>query len=393
VTPKRIFWLLFALNLFNYIDRQVLFAVFPLIQKDLSVNDLQLGALASAFMMVYMCYAPLAAYFSDRTSRPKWIGISALIWSAATMGCTITKNFAGLIAARGLIGIGEGGFTTIAQPFLAEHYPKEKHASVLAKFGLALPVGCALGYILGGFIGQTWGWRSAFMLVGIPGVFLGLLALRMKDPLRQNNPSVKPSWREYKTLFTNRPFLCVCLVQAMTTFVLGGFSAWIPTYLLRYLDMNVAKAGFYFGVLVIVCGAIGTYAGGKVGVWWKQKSANGYYHVMTAALLAGLPAMWLALYSSSAAATLLTMGLAVILLFLPTGAIAAALVETTPAEIRVMAFAVNIFLIHLLGDALSPTLIGWISDVWNLRAALFIGTFAVGIGLLASRLAITKTER
>jgi len=309
------------------------------------------------------------------------------------MSCTAVKNFAGLLTARGLIGVGEGGFTTIAQPFLAEHYPKEKHASVLAKFGLALPIGCALGYILGGIIGQTWGWRSAFMLVGVPGAFLGLLALRMPDVARQQTNFSKPSWKEYRTLFANRPFLCVCLVQAMTTFVLGGFSAWIPTYLLRYLDMSVAKAGSYFGVLVIICGAIGTFIGGKLGEKWRKKSANGYYYVMTVALLTGLPATWLALGSSSLWGTIGAMGVAVILLFLPTGAIAAALVETTAAEVRVMAFAVNIFLIHALGDALSPTLIGWLSNAWNLRTALLAGTCALCIGIIASRLAITKTER
>ena len=173
---KRLFAVLFLLNLFNYIDRQVLYAVFPLVQTDLHISDFQLGSLASVFMLVYMCYAPICGYLADRKNRPHLIAISALIWSAATLAGGAAKNFTHLLTARGAVGIGEGGFTTIAQPFLAEHYPKEKHAWILGLFGLALPLGSALGYILGGVIGQTWGWRLAFMSVSIPGVLLALLA-------------------------------------------------------------------------------------------------------------------------------------------------------------------------------------------------------------------------
>ena len=182
MSSKRLFWILFFLNLFNYIDRQVLFSVFPLIQTDLHITDFQLGTLASVFMIVYMCYAPVVGFFADRHPRQYWIAASALLWSAATFLSGLAKNYVSLLTARAAIGIGEGGFTTIAQPFLAEQYPKNKRATILAYFGLALPAGAALGYLLGGVIGGSWGWRAAFMLVGAPGVFLGILAFtHIKD--------------------------------------------------------------------------------------------------------------------------------------------------------------------------------------------------------------------
>ena len=156
MNPKRLFWILFSLNLFNYIDRQVLFSVFPLIQTDLHITDFQLGTLASVFMIVYMCYAPVVGFFADRHPRQYWIAASAFLWSVATFLSGLAKNYASLITARSIIGIGEGGFTTIAQPFLAEQYPKNKRATILAYFGLALPAGAALGYLFGGVIGASW---------------------------------------------------------------------------------------------------------------------------------------------------------------------------------------------------------------------------------------------
>ena len=364
-----LFIILFLLNLFNYIDRQVLYSVFPLLQADLHLTDGQLGLLASVFMGVYMCYAPFMGYLADRFKRPILISVSALLWSVATLVCGTARNFTTLLLARGMTGVGEGGFTTIAQPFLAEKYPKEKHAFLLAAFGLALPLGSALGYVLGGWIGQTWGWRLAFMAVSIPGMLVGILAYFLPDETRAHQKTY-PSLSSYKQLFKNKPFLSVCLAQAMITFIMGGYSSWAPTYFVRYLNIDVAHAGTWFGVLVIVCGAIGTFAGGKLAQQWRQYNINAYYRIILWSLAgAVVPAIY-GLSAHGLVGALSSFGAVIILLFLPTGAIAAALVETTPCAIRAMAFAVNIFIIHLLGDMLSPFIIGYLSDKWDLRAAL-----------------------
>lgn len=387
---KILFIILFLLNLFNYIDRQVLYSVFPLLQADLHLTDGQLGLLASVFMGVYMCYAPFMGYLADRSKRPLLVSISAVLWSVATLICGAARNFGTLLVARGMTGVGEGGFTTIAQPFLAEKYPKEKHAFLLAAFGLALPLGSALGYVLGGWIGQTWGWRLAFMAVSIPGMLVGILAYFLPDEKRTHQKTY-PSLSSYKQLFKNKPFLSVCLAQAMITFIMGGYSSWAPTYFVRYLNIDVAHAGMWFGILVIVCGAIGIFVGGKLAQLWRRNNTNAYYRIILWSLAgAVLPAIC-GLSAPNLIGALLSFGAVIILLFLPTGAIAAALVETTPSAIRAMAFAVNIFIIHLLGDMLSPSIIGYLSDKWDLRAALLVCLVVILPGMCACYAASKKT--
>ena len=291
MNPKRLFWILFSLNLFNYIDRQVLFSVFPLIQTDLHITDFQLGTLASVFMIVYMCYAPVVGFFADRHPRQYWIAASAFLWSVATFLSGLAKNYASLLTARSIIGIGEGGFTTIAQPFLAEQYPKNKRATILAYFGLALPAGAALGYLFGGVIGASWGWRTAFMLVGAPGLLLALLAFfTIKDrEHRLLDNRKKPGLGQYLSLLKNKSFLFLCLAHAMQTFTLGGLSAWMPTYFHRFFEMDVAQAGLVFGSMVIAAGALGTFIGGKVADRLLQKTDYAYFIVIAASFILMIP--------------------------------------------------------------------------------------------------------
>lgn len=383
---KRLFLILFALNLLNYIDRQVLYSVFPLLQMDLNLTDFQLGTLASAFMLVYLCYAPVIGFLADRLNRPKLIAWSAFLWSGATLACGLAKNYVSLLIPRALIGVGEGGFTTMAQPFLAEHAPKEKHAPLLAAFGLALPIGSALGYVLGGVVGGHWGWRIAFMIAGAPGILLAILAgTLLKDKARERKDVLRPALKEYIPLFKNRPFLCVCFAQAMMTFVMGGLAAWMPMYLHRYLGLDIAQAGTQFGLLVIICGAAGTYAGGQLAARLLAHTEQAYYKLIGSCFLAALPFCWLMLGMTHTFSVLCSLGAALILLFMPTGAIAAALVATTDERVRSMAFAVNIFIIHLLGDALSPTLIGWASNTWNLKVAVLGASLFLLPGAWAGR--------
>lgn len=374
---NRLFIVLFSLNLLNYIDRQVLYAVFPLIKEDLALSDFQLGTFASVFIITYLLCAPVIGFLADRSSRTKWVGLTACLWSMATLSCASAYHYVTLLISRSFIGVGEAGFTAIAQPLLAEQYPKEKHSSVLALFGLAFPLGSALGYIIGGMVGHHWGWRPTFILAGIPGVFLGLYALtKLKDTrILSATSSALPRLTNYLTLLKNKPFLWVCLAQAMITFLIGGFAAWVPTYLHRYLQMDLAQAGFVMGILIIVSGACGTYLGGKLAEQLLKHTKYSYFWVLGGALACVLPPIWIGLLVTHLPVILVCFALTIFFLFLPTGAIAAALVATSAPHMRSMAFALNIFIIHLLGDALSPMLMGYISDTWSLKISFLIGSF------------------
>ena len=269
--------------------------------------------------------------------------------------------------------VGEGGFTTICAAFSGgNNTPKNKRATVLAYFGLALPAGGALGYLLGGLIGASWGWRMAFMLVGAPGLVLALLAFtRIKDREHRNlDNRKKPGLGQYIALLQNKPFLFLCLAHAMQTFVLGGLSAWMPTYFHRFFDMDVARAGLVFGGMVIAAGALGTFLGGKIADRLLKKTNYAYFLVIAASFILMIPFAGAGVVSHRMPFSLITFFIAMVFIFLPQGPVSAALVALSSRKVRSMAFAVNIFIIHALGDALSPALIGHLSDVFGLKMAV-----------------------
>jgi MFS transporter, Spinster family, sphingosine-1-phosphate transporter len=176
--------LLTALNFLNYIDRNVLFAVQPLIQKEFHVDDAKIGFLTSAFFVCYMVAAPLIAPLADRYSR-KWImAAGAFVWSAATLLSAVTHTYDELLLRHVIVGIGEATFVAISPAFLADLFPENIRGRVMGFFYLATPVGSALGFIAGGYLGHRYGWRAPFMICGIPGFLLGLGVLALKEPVR-----------------------------------------------------------------------------------------------------------------------------------------------------------------------------------------------------------------
>ncbi len=375
MSPKSVFILLFTLNLLNYIDRQILFSVFPLIKTDLGLSDSQLGILASAFMWVYMLAAPLVGYIADRTPRQYALSACAFLWSIATMAAGTAKNYFHLFFARSLIGAGEAGFTTVSPSFLAERFPPEKRARILALFGIALPAGSALGYLLGGLLGLKFGWRTAFFLVGLPGALTAVfILLKLKDERVIVKKENKPSLKNYLSLFKNKSFILVCLAQAMATFTLGGLAAWMPTYMHRYYDFSVAQAGTVFGAITIISGALGTFLGGFIADRLLKKTKLAYYFVSATGFMAALPFAIGSFYCGNKILSLVLLAFAIMFSFIQTGPLNAAIIKLTDLKIRSMAFALNIFIIHALGDAISPALVGGVSDIFSLKTAVVMAT-------------------
>lgn len=372
MNPKSIFILLMSINLLNYIDRQILFAVFPLIKQDMMLTDGQLGFLASAFMIVYMLVAPFVGYFADRSPRQIWISLSAFLWSVATMLTGTVRNYAQLLLARSFIGVGESGFTSVSPSFVAERFPQAHRARVLAFFGMALPIGSALGYLLGAWLGALFGWRNAFFIVGLPGIILALIVFfKVKDIKHKESTEEKPKLSAYLNLLKNKPFLFICLAQAMGTFTLGGLAAWMPTYLNRYFDLSVGAAGTVFGAITIVAGAAGTMLGGLIADKLFKKTNKAYFITAIVSFISALPFGAAALFMQNKTISLILFSIGIMLIFMQTGPMSAAIISSTKLKIRSMAFALNIFIIHALGDAISPALIGQMSDIFTLRTALF----------------------
>ena len=370
--------LLTALNFFNYVDRNVLFAVQPLIQKEFKINDAQIGFLTTAFFFCYMVAAPLIAPLADRYPR-KWImGAGAVVWSLATLLSAVTYNYDELLLRHLVVGIGEATFVVIAPAFLADLFPENIRGRVMGLFYLSLPVGSAFGYVVGGILGHRYGWRMPFMVGAVPGLLLALGLAVVREPARGASDHL-PNTLERGTilgLFRNKAYWTVSLGMAMMTFAVGGLQVWMPTFLTRVRGVPLDRANLLFGGMTVISGTVATLFGGWLGDRLLRRTRAAYQLVSAAGMILSVPAVVGAIYlTGSAMYGAILVG--EFLILLNTAPLNAALVNSVSAPIRATAMAVNLFTIHLLGDAFSPTLIGYISDRTNLQTAFMAMIVAV----------------
>ncbi|HEY3308047.1 MAG TPA: MFS transporter [Desulfuromonadaceae bacterium] len=369
--------LLLMVNLLNYIDRQVLFAVFPLIKEDLHLSDTALGLLGSAFMISYLLFAPLFGWLGDHWNRVRLASSGLIVWSLATASAGFAPGYRTLLAARATVGIGEASFGTVSPGLISDYFSKEKRGRVLAWFYVAIPVGSALGYLLGGVLGHRYGWHAAFLLVGLPGLLLAIPIWLLRAPPRGGDVEMATSSANkgasgYLGLFRNRSFVFNTLSMTAMTFAIGGLAQWIPSFLHRVHSLDVEKGNTLFGGVTVLAGIAGTLLGGWLGDRWQRKSSKGYLLVSGWGFLIGAPFAAWAIISPDLTACMTAIFLAEFFLFLNTGPLNTVIVNVTHPSIRAMAFAVNIFVIHALGDAISPSFLGWLSDHWGLQNALLI---------------------
>jgi len=379
--------LLLAINLFNYIDRQVLAALEPDIRATFfapgDVNAMtKTGLLGDAFFVTYMISAPILGLLADRISRWLIIGSAVILWSLASGGSGLAATFAILFATRICVGVGEGGYGPAAPTILSDLFPIETRGRIMAVFYTAIPVGSALGYVIGGLIGAHLGWRWAFYLVAPPGLLLGLLCFWQRDPrvtadhLVQKSP--RRSIRDYLDLFRTRSYLINCIAMTLMTFVTGGLGFWVPAYL-RYRNQSPDVGMTIFGLITVVAGLVSTLLGGVIADKLRSRFAGSYFWVSGIGMLIACPFFIVALYIPFPAAWI-AMFLAIFFLFLNTGPSNTALANVSLPAVRATAFAANIFVIHALGDVQAFWLLGYIGGHTNMHVAFL---FVSGIILLS----------
>ncbi len=373
VYPRTALALLTALNLLNYIDRSVLFAVQDLVKAEFPRSDASFGLLTSVFFIFYMCAAPFMGPLSVRFSRKAVIIAGALIWSVATLLTAFTKNFDELLIRHTLVGIGEASFVILSPTFVADMFPEDRRGRVMGVFYLAIPVGTALGYLLGGVMGPKYGWRAPFYVGAAPGVLLALLLLFIPEPpLGQfDAPERAPERDTLKGLARNPAFLTATFGMAMMVFALGGLQVWMPTFLHRQHGYSLLDANLLFGASTIFNGIVASLAGGWMSDWLLRRTRSAHYLVSAVSLGLGIPAMCLALFASGKV-MIVGVFVAEFLLLLNTGPLNAAVINSVGPHVRAAALAVNIFIFHLLGDVPSAYLIGYMSDKYSLQLA-FLG--------------------
>jgi MFS family permease len=400
-------WGLFVLtfvNLFNYLDRNVVAALLESMKADLHLTDAQLGSLASGFLLVYMLTSPLFGTLGDRGRRPRLIAAGVGIWSVATCLGGFARGFATLFAARATVGVGEAAYGSVSPALLADYFPLAQRGRVLAVFSAAIPIGTAAGYVLGGQVNHLYGWRAAFFVAGLPGLLLAWLTSRLYDPPRGAQDGVAPhavalqggirqAVAAYASLLRNKPYTLIVLGYAAYTFALGALAFWVPAFLQRERHLPATDATVQFGSIIVVTGFLGTFAGGWLGDRLLPRFRESYLWVSGVATLAAVPFAWMVFTAEDRRAYTAAMVIAELLIFISTGPINSAILNVVEPDRRATSVALSILAIHLLGDVPSPPLVGLISEHSSLGRALLILPVAFGVSGLIWLWAAWRGER
>jgi predicted MFS family arabinose efflux permease len=364
--------LLLALNLLNYIDRYILAGEVSPIQHEFHASDQQMGALGTAFFVFYMIAAPLTGWLGDRYRRKPLIITGAMLWSLATLAAIWIHSYTTLYLRQALMGVGEATFGIFAPAVLSDFYPERDRNRVLSVFYVAIPVGAALGYLAGGQIGSIWGWRTPFFLCALPGFLAAALYGWIgREPQRGASDHIGPNLNRNTVLglFTNPAFLTATFGLATLTFAMGGISWWMPEFLRRSAGMSVGTASLTVGATTVIDGIAGTLTGGWIAQVWLRRNHRALYLLSAWSVALTLP-FGILLFFGPRAWAIPSLFFAEFFLFLNTGPLNTAIVNSVAAPVRATAISINLFCIHFFGDTFSPQIIGSISDHSNLSIGL-----------------------
>ena len=391
--------LLTALNFVNYIDRYILPGVQEQVKHEFHVSDAALGSLTLYFFVTYMCAAPLTGWLGDRLPRKPLIVLCALMISAVNILTGTVHAFDSLLLRHAILGIGEASLGIYAPALLADFYPERERNRILSIFYTAIPVGAAIGYLIAELIGGRYGWRMPFYISAVPGLLIAaLIFIFLREPARgaadarSSNAATtarvphpsqfhRDGWdnTHVLSLARNAPYLYATLGMAMTTFSMGGISAWMPSFLERS-GFSPATVGITLGGITAGAGLGGTAVGGWIAQRWLRTNHRALYLLSAWSALITVPFGILCFFGPRAT-MLPALALAMFSIFLSTGPLNTAIVNAVPATVRATAIAVERFLIHALGDTPSPRLIGMVSDH---------STLATGLGLTLVTLLIAS---
>ncbi len=393
------FGVLFAMNLLDYIDRWVLAAVLPQIQSDLSLNNTKAGWLATLFLISYSLISPVMGYAGDRMRRTWLLGLGVGVWSLATVGTGFAHTYGQLQWARAFLGIGEATYGVIAPAVLMDLFAREVRSRVLSAFYLAMPIGGALGMLLGAWIGKHYGWHAAFFVVGAPGLLVAFTALWLPEPIRGASEGVDPERLhehqragagrdDYLELLVNSSYNYAVFGMTFYTFAIGGLAYWLPTFLTVSKGIEAVEATKLLGLTTVAAAIIGTSVGGWLADRMARTSPRALFVVPGVALIASIPFVLMTLYSTSKTGIYAGIFFSEALMFVNTGPCNAVIANVVMPNMRAAAYAVSTFVIHFLGDIWSPTLMGWVADFFGHEDSM-----ASGFGQMLAALGAVPTTR
>lgn len=378
-----VFWVMFAINFFNYFDRYILPAALTPISADVGLSFAGAGLLASAFLIVYaICALPLG-YWADRGIRKNVIALGVGLWSLATFFTGLANSALTMFIARSAVGVGEAGYYPAGTSLLSDYFPSQKRAQILSRWTAGSLIGLALGFALGGVIAgiSTHSWRWAFFIAGVPGLIFTYLAYRLKEPRRghadgwvageaetdaaSTESSHKvPLGRAFKELLSNRTIVVTILVQILGFWVLGAAANWLPTYLTLRFGASAGQAGIISGGVLVFAGILGALLGGWLADIFVRRWVSGRVLVGSLGFFVGAPFMALTLLSAdfTSKPSLLVFipffFITGMLLNIYNGPLSAISQDVVRPELRAMSVALTLLIGHLLGDATSPFQVG-----------------------------------
>jgi len=393
-----IFWLLFLLYMFDYMDRMIIVSLFPFLRQEMGMSDAQCGLLVSAVYWSILIFSFPVSILVDRWSRTKSISIMAVLWSIATVACAFTKSFSQLFIARTAIGIGEAGYAPGGTAMLSANFPREKRARILGLWNASIPLGSALGIGIGGFVAHHFGWRHAFGLVAFPGFIIAIIFYFVKDyktielthtqktgnaPQPGNHVESKMSFIDMAKQFThNKTLLFNNFAFALNVFVTTALLTWLPTYFHRFDNLAMDKASMKASSIMILA-ILGAPLGGFLTDLWmkKQKKARLLLPAISSVLTGILLFVAFAfLQGKIQYLVMILVGISAVA-FVPAGV--AVTQDVVHPGLRAVSLSLNIIIQHLLGSSLAPIVIGKLSDIYGLDKALTIlPVFGLAAGIL-----------
>jgi MFS family permease len=382
-----VFMLLFLLYMFDYIDRMVVTSMFTHIEQDWGITHTQSGMLVSAVYWAIVILSFPVSILVDRWSRSKTIGIMAIMWSLATALCALTGNFVQLFMARLLIGIGEAGYAPGGTAMISGLYPENKRARMMGIWNASIPLGSAIGVLLGGIIAARLGWKHAFGLVAVPGLIIAILFLFVKDYktvdlsfLDKNRNKIKMEKRDMVKEFISRPsILFTYLGITAVVFVTTSMLTWLPTYFEKMRGITPESAG-KMASSVMVLALIGAPLGGYLTDLWRKSKENARLLFPALSTLLSAIILFIALTMFKGTIQYLVfLAFGVLIMCFIAGAVAVTQDVIHPG-LRATSYAIAVVVQNLLGSSMAPIVLGKIYDLSNIQTALSILPFVLLLG-------------
>jgi MFS family permease len=384
-----VFILLFLLYVFDYADRMVVNSMFTSIQAEWHITDTQCGWLVSVIYLAIGLLTFPISFLVDRWSRTKTIGIMAIVWSLATALCALTGNYVQLFMARILIGFGEAGYAPGGSALISGIYPLEKRSKMMGLWNASIPLGSAIGVTMGGIIAQTLGWKHAFGLVAFPGLIIAILFLFVKDYktvdlsfVNKMNDKVKMKAKDIYREFITKPSLILTYFgMAAIVFVTTAMIVWLPKYFQIERNLDPKTAGSLAGA-VMVLALVGAPLGGFIIDKWRKTEIKARLLFPAISTLISAIVLFISLILLTGKGQLILLFVFGILIMTFISGAAAVTQDVIHPGLRATSYAVAVAVQNLLGSFTAPIILGRISDLTNIKAAMSILPFVLLIGAL-----------